>query len=258
MNIVPLPQNYIYMKKFLFMVVLSVFVTSCKITEKVEIKDDGSVSYRTEFDFSEMMGFMYDEATKDSLRAIGEFPIDTVVNFDQANNLNNSKEGVSAAEKEFTQALHKMKVYMKMNDNEGQMSFGFDEKNINAFNAYFNDVQKAVEKFQKEDPKGAQDLTQSGLLNSFNIKYDGKKFEKKSLESAKSVNEQLSDSAYEASKQMMSMFTYRVQYKFPKKIKSSTLENATLSMDGKTITAEFPAIELFEDHKKRDFKVEFE
>lgn len=248
------------MKKIFLLFVTAVFLVSCQLTERVYIQESGAVKYETEIDFSEMMGLMFTQADKDSLRQIGEFPIDSIMSISDLEDFEDKfgNDETSNAEREFMEVLDKMKVRMVMNDTEGKMIFQTQEKDVNSFNAYMEEVRKAGEKLAKEDKKSAENLSQSGLLKSMEFKYDGKSFQRISGDETASMLEEMDDSTAESTRQMMSMFSYKLEYHFPKKVKKSSIPNATFSLDGKTMTVEASMMDLIENPDKYNFKVEFE
>lgn len=247
------------MKKILLFLIAAVTLISCQITERFYLNENGSVKYETELNFSEMMGFIYDEASKDSLRQIGEFPIDTLISFTELENFDQmSSDSISDAEREFMKSMDKTNVRMVMNDSEGKMLIGIEEKNIESFNAYLKKLNQSLAKLEKEDPKAAGELAQSGMMKSLEIKFDGKSFQRISKNQMTGLFDELDDSTADATRQMMNMFEYKMEYHFPKRVKSSTLENATFSIDGKTMTVDVPMSELMDNPEKYNFTVEFE
>lgn len=231
---------------------------SCQITERFTLDESGTVTYESELNFTEMMAYMYDEVSKDSLRKIGEFPVDTLISFADLEDFNQlNSDSISDAQREFMKAMNKTKVRLKLDDEEGKMVFSIHEKSVQDYNAYLKSLFESYKKLQLEDPKAANELGQSGLMQSFEIKYDGKNFEKITL-SDTSFQMEDDDSTAEMTRQMMAMFTYKLEYHFPKKVKNTSLENASFSLDGKTMTVDVPMAEMMEDPKKFDFIVEFE
>lgn len=247
------------MKKHLLLLISFITFISCQMTERFYLNENGSVKFETEMDFTEMMGYMYDDATKDSLRQIGEFPIDTLVNFADLQNFNNfSNDSISDATKEFMKVLDKVKVRMIMNDEAGKMLVTTNEKDVTSFNAYVKKLNEALIKLEKEDAKSATELVQTGMLKTFEIKYDGKHFERNASDNnLKNISEN-DDSSANAMMQMMQMFQYKMEYHFPKRIKSANIENATYSLDGKVMTVDVPLQDLVDNPEKYNFKIEFE
>lgn len=246
------------MKKIILLSVTALVMASCQITERFYLQESGAVKYETELNFSEMMAFLYDEHTKDSLRQTGDFPLDTLINFADLQDFSQmSSDSISQAEIDFMRSMDKTKVHMIINDNEGKMVVRIEEKNMNAFNLYLDKMNKALEKLEMEDPVAAAEMGQSGLMKSLEVKFDGKNFQR----IAKNQNtflDELDDSTAEATRQMMNMFQYKMEYHFPKRVKKSSLENATFSIDGKTMTVDVPMSELLENPDKYNFTVELE
>lgn len=246
------------MKKLLLLFVAAILLVSCQITERFYLQESGMVKYETEIDFSEMMAFMYDEATKDSLRQLGQFPIDTIMNFADLEDFDQiSPDSISDAQLAFMRSMDKTKVQMKMNDTEGKMIIRIEEKNINSLNDYLKEMNTALSKLEKEDPAAAAEMGQSGLMKSLELKFDGKNFQRIAMNQNQFLNE-LDDSIAEATRQMMNMFEYKMEYHFPKRVKNSSLENATFSIDGKTMTVDVPMSELWDNPEKYNFTVELE
>lgn len=248
------------MKKLFYLICISILLASCQITERLYLEENGAVRYETEMNFSEMMGMMFSQENKDSLRQIGQFPIDSVMTFSDLEKMDPklSSGETGKAESEFLKVMDKMKVRMIMNDNEGRVVFGVDEKDVKSFNAYMEEIKSAGEKLAKEDKEAADNLAQSGLLNSIHLKYDGKSFQRISSNDAMGMLDEMNDSTAASARQMMGMFQYKIEYHFPKKIKKSSVENATYSLDGKTMTVDVPMMELMENPEKYNFKIEFE
>ncbi len=246
------------MKNIILLSFLAIILVSCQITERLYLQESGAVKYETELNFSEMMGFIYDEHTKDSLRQLGEFPLDTLIDFADLQDFTQmSTDSISQAEIDFMRSMDKTKVHMVMNDTEGKMIIRIEEKDMNAFNLYLDKMNTALAKLEKEDPAAAAEMGQSGLMKSLEYKFDGKNFQRIAKNQNQFLDE-LDDSTAEATRQMMNMFQYKLEYHFPKKVKKTSIENATFSLDGKTMTVEVPMSELLENPEKYNFTVELE
>ncbi|MFA7687808.1 MAG: hypothetical protein WCY25_08075 [Moheibacter sp.] len=248
------------MKKIFILFATTLIMVSCQITERVYIQESGAVQYETEVDFSEMIGLMFTEADKDSLRLIGEFPMDSVMKFSDLEKFDAKLgvEGASEAERNFMKVMDKMNVRMVMNDTHGKMIFGIHEKDVNSFNAYMKEMRAATEQLEREDKKAAEEFNQSGLLKTMEFKYNGKTFERIAGNETAGMLEEMDDSTAESTRQMMNMFQYKLEYHFPKKIKKTSIENATYSLDGKIMTVNVPMMELLDKPEKYNFTVEFE
>src|SRR5690606_32331247 len=98
---------------------------------------------------------------------------------------------------------------------------------------------------------------QTGMMNPLELKFDGKKFQRIADNQTDFLNE-LDDSTAEATRQMMSMFNYKLEYHFPKRVKNSSLKDATYSQDGKIMIVEASMTDLLENPDKYNFTVELE
>ena len=109
------------MKKYFLFTVLALILVSCQITERFYLNESGAVKYENEINFTEMLSFLYDEHTKDSLRQTGDFPLDTIISFAELENFDQLNPGESSqAEIEFMKSMDKTNVHMIINDNEGK------------------------------------------------------------------------------------------------------------------------------------------
>ena len=247
------------MKKLLLLFVAAICIISCEFTERIYLSESGAVRYENEVNFSDMMPIAYSDKVKDSLRLIGEFPVDTVMSFTGMESFMDGlkQDSLNDAQKEFMKSLDKMKVRMVTNDDEGKIIIFLEEKNINGLNAYFDEIKAAATELERKDGESAKDLIDRGMFNMLELKYDGKKFERVSKNEPVSP-EEWDDSTAESTRQMMSMFKYKLEYHFPKRIKSTSIGGATYSLDGKTMTLEVPIMDALEHPEKYNFTVEFE
>lgn len=246
------------MKKYFLFTLLTLILVSCQITERFYLNESGAVKYENEINFTEMLSFLYDEHTKDSLRQTGDFPLDTIISFAELENFDQLNPGESSqAEIDFMKSMNKTNVHMIINDNEGKMIVRIEENNIEAFNAYLEKVNSAMRKLEKEDPEAAAEMGQSGIMKSIQMKFDGKNFQRIADNPNHLLNE-MDDSLAEATRGMMNMFQYKMEYHFPKRIKNSSLENATYSLDGKVMTVDVTMSEMLDNPDKFNFEIELE
>jgi len=247
------------MKKLLLLSFVAICFISCQLTERIYLSESGAVRYENEVDFSDVLPIAYSDKDKDSLRQIGQFPVDTIMSFSGMESFMNGmkQDSLNDAQKEFMKSLDKMKVRMVTNDNVGKFVIFLEEKDIDSFNAYFDEIKTAADELEKKDKASAQDITDKGMFNILEIKYNGKKFERISKNKPISP-EEWNDSTAQAARQMMSMFNYKLEYHFPKRIKSASVEGAAYTLDGKTMTLEIPLMDALEHPEKYNFTIEFE
>lgn len=246
------------MKRIAFLLLAFSTLYSCQITERIYLAESGSVRYESEINFSEMMGFMINEKNIDSLKLVGQFPLDTILSLQEADGFqNSSSEKPSKEELNFLKSLDKTKIRLVMNENDGKMVLVTEEKDISSLNAYLKNANKYLKEYEKFDKDKSEKLSNGAYMSILELKNDGKTFERKSLSEKVNLDE-LSDSTTISTKDMFGMFGYKLEYHFPKKVKSTTLEGATISPDGKTVTADVDYLEVIQNPSKFDFKVEFE
>ena len=146
---------------------------------------------------------------------------------------------------------------MVMNEEEGKMVVITEDKDVKSFNAYLKNADKQMREYQKSDKEASDKFSNGAYISVLELDYDGKTFERKSLSPKLDLNE-MSDTGSISTKDMMGMFGYRMEYHFPKKVKSVDLKGAVISADGKTVTADVDYLEVVENPEKFNFKVKFE
>lgn len=244
------------MKKLAIALMATLTLVSCQITERVFLSETGAVRYESDIDFSALMDFVYTAETIDSLRQIGEFPIDTLLAVADAERFqqSNPKE-LTKEDKELMKAMDKTQVRMVMSEDIGKTVIITEEKDIKSFNAYLKNLNEYVKAQAEKDTETSGMFDNAAYLNVLDLNYNRKTFTRKSL-SPKTILEEGEEDSMDLGN-MYEMFSYTLEYHFPKKIKSVSLENAVISADGKSFTAEVPFKEAAEDPNKFDFTVEF-
>lgn len=240
---------------------MSLLFFSCQITESLYLSETGMVKQETKIDLSGMMSLAYTAEDLDSLKQIGQFPIDEMLPVADAYELQRTDgEEMSTAEKEFAKAFNKSHVRMVQNENEWLFSIVTDEMDVKSFNDYNKNIQKAFTEFEKSNSEEAKKYAESGYANMFELKYDGKSFERKSL-NKKAVldldNTEVSDSSGLSAKDIMNMAEYSIDYHFAKPVKSTTLKDGEIGADGKTVSSKIQLTDLLEKPEDYNFKVEF-
>lgn len=247
------------MKNIFLIFGMAITMISCEITERMKVSEDGQIQYETEVNLQSMVGIMFPESTKDSLKEIGEFPIDTLLRFNEADKYlskNSQDSTISQDELDFYQNMDKSFVQLKFNDSDGYMKFITSEMNWKDFNAYWEKMDKSILEIQKKNPELAAKIKQNPQMTSMQLKLTKNSFEKKSNYSAQALME----GEYEnmESEEFARMITYKMEYHFPKPIKSTTLKNASFSLDRKIMYAEIPLQEMFKNSDISNFKVVYE
>lgn len=242
------------MKRIISLFIPFLFFVSCQLTERVYIKEDGSVVYESGLDFSALTDMVYSPEEIDSLRMIGQYPIDTIISFSEISDIKQLElEDVSEKELEFLNSMDQMKMAFRLNENVGDLNFRLEENSVESFNAYQEKLLRSSEELSKEnDSKSLKAFQDMGLLNPLRLSYDGKTFERHAGHFA------FPHEAADDSLDLTSLYIYNLEYHFPKKIKNISVEEAQIGPDGKSLIISLPMEEYLADPEKFNFKVEFE
>lgn len=262
------------MKKLILLLTMACFLTSCNITETVVFTEDGSGEFLVSYDMGEAMKKMKENfggESEDEEKEAGEI-MDTTMVF--ADLMEMEKDSIAALPEENRLALEAIKdMYMKMYMDEDKeiMNFGVGMKftSINDL----KDIQEKIKKVQNLNGQNAQiSAMKSGSPlgkfmgnddNKVDYNYTDKGFSRVTtiIQEDESLDfESLFDDTDETDKEFMGYFTsssYNVKLVFPKKIKSTSVNDATISEDGKTLTYKVNWIEFLKDPKLLDVEVEF-
>jgi hypothetical protein len=222
-------------------VVFLTFCTSCKFKETIRINADGTGKVSFNMDGSGLMEMAGDEM------GAGE-AIDSVVSFKEILDLNrDSIAKLSVEEKTQLKKLEKFDMHMIMNAEKKQMNFDFfaDFTSVDDLQDMFaamntaSELDKGAEASNKSNPMsafGSGDMTGTKYSYENNVfKRTVNIFDQKRLDSLQGNLGQ--------AEMMFAASSYQLAYFFPKKIKSISLENAVISEDGKSFTAEINFME---------------
>lgn len=271
-------------------IVLLVFVlslTSCSITEKMIINEDGTGKFSYEIDGSKMMSMMGsalkdDSSPKKKKKGKKESEvkkrIDSTFTFKEL--YADKKDSIAKlplAEQEKIKKMEKFSMHMVMDEEKGIMNYTIftDFASVKEL----QDVMSPVETMKNVSPAGqqagglgiGQDELEDNSSTSFF--YDGKTFKKivTKIEKKKEESEVASEKEGEdveeneigkGIKDSMEMFytqsSFKVVYEFPKSVQKVSIPNALYSEDRKTITIEYPLKEYMENPASLNFEVEFQ
>ena len=229
------------MRRFYVVCCLVVLTTlvSCQFSENIYINADGSGKMKFSFDGSQLM-----QMGGDKMGESQEEAIDSTFSFKELfSTMKDSISKLSEEEQQKIKSLEPFTMHMVMDPKTSKMNFEMftDFKNVNEL----QDMFKAMKSFG--DLKGKEKAgADANPFSSFggdgstelNYKYDGKTFKRTAKIIDKEDYKQLTDSIG----QMAMMFgssSYKLNYHFPKAIKSVSNEKAMFSADRKTVTVEY-------------------
>jgi len=239
----------------LFILFISVIsLTSCQFTEKINLNNDGSGTYKLKIDMSAMMSSMKgmnkenDEAEKEKSEVV-----DTIIHFKDI--LAEKKDSISklpADEQAKLKALEDLKLHVNINEekNIAITEFIFDFKNISDL----KNIQEKIEKANSvNDGKPEEDnIRPTEVVYHF----DGKTFHREVVE--RKLTEEQKEAykkSMEQGSQMVEGSSYQIEYHFPRPVKSTTFKDAKFSSDRKTMYIQSDMKKVTEDPKFLDFKV---
>ncbi len=239
----------------IFILLIAFTVVSCQFTETMVLNEDGSGRMSIEMDMGEMMAFS--GMVEDSTAA----RIDTIVSIKDV--LEEKKDSISQLSKAEQKKLKRMENFhmrMIMDSEKGEMSINMytDFKKVEETNDMMDGFENSTSlmpdmgggmKFDKED--------ESGDIIGVSYEYRKGKFKRDAYIKDKDKYKIQMDSMQEAEAFMNNM-KYKLKYTFPKKIVKSSVEDATYSLDGKTIEFERSFIDYMKNPDVMDLEIETE
>ncbi len=259
----------------LLLAVIIISFSSCTVKESIVFNEDGSGDFLISYDMASVMSQMKgafsegDDSTSSDEKKASEV-VDTLMVFSEI--METYKDSVSALPEDKRLALEAVKdMYMKMKMDEANNVFDFGiGLNFNTIED-LKDIQKRIEKAKTLNSQNGQvDAMKEGSpLGKFmaNDKNDvGYNFTDNGFSRVTTVSEEEAkafklDENSEEDKQFLDYFEnsfYIVEYTFSKKIKSTSIENAQLSSDKKTVTYKYSWIDFLSNPKLLDINIEFE
>lgn len=227
-------------------------LASCSFTEEIFLNEDGSGSISLNFDGSELLSM-----TGDSL-AMEESAMDSVIYF--ADILREKKDSIAtlpAKEQDQLRMLEPYRMHMKSDPSAGEMFFNLsrDFRNI-------GEVEDAFNAFQSTGVLDNQDAGQNespkfGESTSVTYRFDAGTFSRRSVITDSVLHRQRLDSL-EGASMFLESSTYTLKVHFPRRVRSANSQEATLSVDGKTLTREVDFMEYLQNPAILDLEVELE
>ena len=226
---------------------------SCHFTEEIHLKEDGSGSIALSFDGSQLLSL------SDSTE-VGENPVrqDSIIRFSDV--LDEKRDSIRKLPQKEQERLEKLRPYqMRMitDHGAGEMKFILSRE--------FRDISEIEDAFNAFQDAGALDPVKGGetpmeptgeVYPSTEVSYSfqGNKFSRKGFVVDSVLHQQRLDSL-RGSESFLSESTYKLEIHFPRKIRSASVEGATLSMDGKTLYYEVNFLEYLRRPEALDLEV---
>ncbi len=225
------------MKKLFFLVISIFTFVSCQFTETMVMNEDGSGRMSLSIDLSEMMAFGGEMAQDSTLTKQ-----DTIISFKQIfEEKKDSIAKLSMAEQKRLKKMENYNIHMVSDPDENKMELDVftDFKDISEA----NDLMKGFEQSESYIPGNEVSKTEDDggqpepELMGVSYTFKNGVFKRDAFIKDEKRHKSQVDSMKQAEAFMSSM-KYKVKYTFPRRIKSTSVEDATFSLDGKTMEIE--------------------
>lgn len=241
---------------------MMVLFTSCQFSENIYINEDGSGNMSFTFDASEMMDMVGNKIQE------GDDPekrIDSMLVFKDF--LEEKKDSIAKlpkADRDKLMALKDFRMHMLMDPETKEMKFDLitDFKNTNELQNMFEAMNNASNLQGKgaskvNDPNNPFSAFADGGTTKMSYTFKNNTFTR----TAKIIDEAAYKTMVDSIGEMAMMFgssKYRLNYHFPRKIKSVSNKDAMFSADGKTLILEYGFMDYIADPKIFNLEVVLE
>lgn len=244
--------------------VFAMLLTSCQFSENIYINEDGSGKMEFSMDASEMMEMVSQMGDGESAKGMDKAMDSTIVfrEFIEANK--DSIATLTAEEQKKIKSLEDFTMHMSMDPETKEMLFDLSLEFKNA--SELQDMFKAMNNFSNLQGQGGSPTNSAsspfasmGNDGSTDVSYafDGTTFKR----SAKIIDKEAHQTAVDSLGQSEMMFgasKYKINYHFPRAVKSFSKEGAMFSEDRKTVTFEVGFLDALKDPELLDFEIVLE
>lgn len=235
-------------------VLITVFFVACNFTEEIYFNENGSGKMSISFDGGEMLQMLPETDSTKLEKAIDS----TLVFKDLLIEKKDSIAKLPLEEQEKLKRLEPFKLHMNVDPDKGIMNFDmFTEFNkVSEVNDAFNSFQSA----SSIGPIAGGNAMPGGApeeATKVNYTFKKNKFKRETVILDQTLFERSIDSLAGA-EMFLSSSTYTFKYHFPRRVKSTNIEEATFSMDGKTMVHEVNFLEMMKDPESVVIEVELE
>ncbi len=235
-------------------VLIAVFFVACNFTEEIHFNQDGTGKMNIGFDGGEMLQML---PSSDSTQ-LEEVIDSTIVFKDLIRENKDSIAQLSPKQQAELKKLEPFSLHMMMDAEKGIMNFDMftDFKDVSEVNDAFNAFQSAS---SVGPTAGSKPMPKNSANEATEVSYSFKKdkFRREAVIKDKELFQQSIDSL-ETAEMFLSSSTYTFKYHFPKRVKSTNVEEATFSMDGKTMVYEVNFLDMLKDPESIMIEVELE
>lgn len=236
--------------------VMLTFFTSCQFSENIYINEDGTGKMSFTMDGSELMDMMGEEMAKGE-----EESIDSIISFNEFfKEQADSIAKLPQADQDKLKQLENFKMHMIMSTEDKKMSFDLftDFKNVGELQDMFAAMNTAGS-LDKNNNTKSNPLSKMGSDGATKVDYslENNIFTRTVTILDKEKVASMKDSLGQA-KMMFASSNYTLNYHFPRKIKSVSIEGAIISEDGKSFSTSVNFMQYLTDPKLLNVAVELE
>lgn len=208
------------------------FLTSCQFSENIYISENGSGKMEFSFDGTELM-----KMAGDGMGETNEKAMDSTFSFKELfEGKQDSIAKLPAEERAILEELKNFTMRMVMNPETSEMKMDMitEFKSVDELQDMFSKMNKLQALNKDQQPNPTSSMNQAGFTN-LNYEYNGKIFKRNVTITDKGLHQKMIDSLGEMT-EMYASSTYKLNYHFPKPVKSVSNETAQFSDDRKIVS----------------------
>lgn len=269
-------KQKVRMKKLVYLLTVAYFVLSCNVTESIIFDNNMSGQYNTAFDMATMMEYA-NENRPPSKEGPKREKIDTTIVFDDL--YKTHKDSIAALSDEERAEFDKLKgMTLKMHMDEEKSIFNFEmskkfkefKELMTIYDQLDGTMDYAKNLSNKDGQAPHEQMDELTKTEKVIFSFENNTFYRFQPATAKQEEDELEgvledDDGDEMKDMFMMQFEeifsnsfHTLTYKFLKKIKSVSSENAVISEDGMTVTYKVPWSTINSDASVMNFKVVLE
>lgn len=230
------------------------FLTSCQFSENIYISENGSGKMEFSFDGTELM-----KMAGDGMGETNEKAMDSTFSFKELfEGKQDSIAKLPAEERAILEELKNFTMRMVMNPETSEMKMDMitEFKSVDELQDMFSKMNKLQALNKDQRPNPASSMNQAGFTN-LNYEYNGKIFKRNVTITDKGLHQKMIDSLGEMT-EMYASSTYKLNYHFPKPVKSVSNETAQFSDDRKIVSITYSFLDYLLDPEALNLEVVLE
>lgn len=230
------------------------FLTSCQFSENIYISENGSGKMEFSFDGTELM-----KMAGDGMGETNEKAMDSTFSFKELfEGKQDSIAKLPAEERAILEELKNFTMRMVMNPETSEMKMDMitEFKSVDELQDMFSKMNKLQALNKDQQPNPSSSMNQAGFTN-LNYEYNGKIFKRNVTITDKGLHQKMIDSLGEMT-EMYASSTYKLNYHFPKPVKSVSNETAQFSDDRKIVSITYSFLDYLLDPEALNLEVVLE